>query len=132
MRTIEEISTEFFGAFDEALSDAVRGIHTQLLDGNSEELVKLCNAIQDSEDDLYIMSKKLKEISDKLMECGVFENVVAYLELSFKTESLIDKLIQFVDISKSETISSKIKIDALDSLDAEYKSYIELKSKYNM
>lgn len=132
MMTIEEISTKFFDAFDETLSDAVSGIHTQLLAGNAEELVKLCNAIQDSEDDLYIMSKKLKEISDKLMECGVFENAVAYLELSFKTESLIDRLIRFAYISQSETISSKIKIDELDELNEEYKSYIKLKSKYNM
>ena len=78
------------------------------------------------------MSKKLKELSDKLMECGALENVVAYLELSFKTESLIDKLIKFTDFAQSENLSSKMKVDVLDELDKEYKSYIELKNKYNM
>lgn len=132
MRTVEEIGREFFEAFDDTLIGALTGIHTQLSVGDAGELAKLCNTIQDSENDLYNMSKKLKELSDKLMECGVLENVVAYLELSFKTESLIDKLIKFTDFAQSENLSSKIKVDALDELDKEYKSYIELKNKYNM
>lgn len=132
MRTIEEIGREFFQAFDDTLVGALTGIHTQLSVGDAKELAKLCNAIEDSENDLYNMSKKLKELSDKLMECGLLENVVAYLELSFKTETLIDKLLKFTGIAQSETISSEKKIDALDELDKEYKNYIELKNKYNM
>ena len=132
MRTLEEIGREFFEAFDDTLIDALTGIHTQLSLCNASELAKLCNAIQESENDLYNMSKKLKELSDKLMECGALENVVAYLELSFKTESLIDKLIKFTCFAQSENLSSEIKTDALYELDKEYKSYIELKNKYNM
>ena len=78
------------------------------------------------------MSSKLKELSDKLMECDILENVVAYLDLSFRTESLIDKLIKFTSFAQSENLSTKIKADALEELDKEYKRYIESKNKYNM
>ena len=132
MRTLEQIGREFFEAFDDTLVNAFLGIHTQLSVGDAEELSKLCDAIQDSEEDIYNMSSKLKELSDKLMECDIVENVVAYLDLSFRTESLIDKLIKFTSFAQSENLSTKIKADALEELDKEYKRYIESKNKYNM
>ena len=110
MRTLEQIGSEFFSAVDETLSDAVLGIHTQISLGDAEELLKLCNEINNTEDDLYNMANKLSELSDKLMDAGYFDKVVAYKSLSFRMETLIDKLTKFTFKSTLDYIDSKAKM----------------------
>ena len=116
MRTIEQIGKEFFKAVDETLSDAVLGIHTQISLGDAEELLKLCNEINNTEDDLYGMANKLSELSDKLMDAGHFDKVVAYKSLSFKMESLIDSLTKF-------TKKNSLKLDC---------SFLDINIIYNL
>lgn len=132
MRTIEQLGDEFFYAVDESLTGAVVGLHTQLAQGNAEELVNLCNAIKDTEEDLYNMANKLSELSDRLMMSEYLDRVVAYKSLSFRIESLIDKLIDFVDVAQLEFISNDIKANALDDLNEQYKKYVETKNEYNL
>lgn len=132
MRTIEQIGNEFFNAVDEALSDAVLGIHTQISLDNAEELLKLCNEINNTEDDLYAMANKLSELSDKLMDAGYFDKVVAYKSLSFKMESLIDSLTKFTFKSTLEYVSSEEKMELLNDVDEAFKKYIETKREYNL
>lgn len=132
MRTIEQIGNEFFKAVDETLSDAVLGIHTQISLGNAEELLKLCNEINNTEDDLYSMANKLSELSDKLMDAGYFDKVVAYKSLSFKIESLIDSLTKFTFKSTLDYVSSEEKMELLNDVDEKFKRYIETKREYNL
>ncbi|MCC3865790.1 hypothetical protein K0040_16130 [Terrisporobacter petrolearius] len=132
MRTLEQIGSEFFSAVDETLSDAVLGIHTQISLGDAEELLKLCNEINNTEDDLYNMANKLSELSDKLMDAGYFDKVVAYKSLSFRMETLIDKLTKFTFKSTLDYIDSKEKMELLNDLDEEFKRYIETKKEYNL
>ncbi|HBI93580.1 MAG TPA: hypothetical protein DDY58_14805 [Terrisporobacter glycolicus] len=132
MRTLEQIGSEFFFGVDETLSDAVLGIHTQISLGDAEELLKLCNEINNTEDDLYNMANKLSELSDKLMDTGYFDKVVAYKSLSFRMETLIDKLTKFTFKSTLDYIDSKVKMELLNDLDEEFKRYIETKKEYNL
>ena len=132
MRTIEQIGKEFFKAVDETLSDAVLGIHTQISLEDAEELLKLCNEINNTEDDLYGMANKLSELSDKLMDAGHFDKVVAYKSLSFKMESLIDSLTKFTFKSTLDYVNSAEKAELLNDLDEEIKKYIETKREYNL
>ena len=132
MRTIEQIGKEFFKAVDETLSDAVLGIHTQISLEDAEELLKLCNEINNTEDDLYGMANKLSELSDKLMDAGHFDKVVAYKSLSFKMESLIDSLTKFTFKSTLDYVNSAEKAELLNDLDEEFKKYIETKREYNL
>ena len=132
MRTIEQIGNEFFKAVDETLSDAVLGIHTQISLGDSEELLKLCNEINNTEDDLYCMANKLSELSDKLMDEGYFDKVVAYKSLSFKMESLISSLTKFTFKSTLDYVNSAEKAELLNDVDEEFKRYIETKREYNL
>lgn len=131
MKSIETLGNEYFLSVDETIRHAIVSIHTQISKGDTEELLRLCLSIQETEDDLYRMVKKLEELSGKLLEAGLFDRVVAYQEIAFKLETLIDKLIHFTEITKTNNININKKINALDSLDEELKKYIKTKNKYN-
>ncbi|MBN9647098.1 hypothetical protein J0L31_08865 [Terrisporobacter glycolicus] len=78
------------------------------------------------------MANKLSELSDKLMDAGYFDKVVAYKSLSFRMEALIDKLTKFTFKSTLDYIDSKEKMELLNDLDEEFKRYIETKKEYNL
>lgn len=78
------------------------------------------------------MANKLSELSDKLMDAGYFDKVVAYKSLSFRMETLIDKLTKFTFKSTLDYIDSKEKMELLNDLDEEFKRYIETKKEYNL
>ena len=78
------------------------------------------------------MANKLSELSDKLMDAGHFDKVVAYKSLSFKMESLIDSLTKFTFKSTLDYVNSAEKAELLNDLDEEFKKYIETKREYNL
>lgn len=124
----QEECKKYFKSVDNVFNNAILGIKAQIAQGNDEEFFKLCSSIKETEIELNEMVDNIGKLSDKLMEIGEFDNVLAYKEIQFKLENLIFELIFYVETALKY---NDIEVD-MDSLDESFKDYIDIKENYNL